>query len=63
MKENEKVRKAKEEEEKRIKEKQKKLAMKKKAKMMKRKEEQIDIVKQGYIRAMSVDECEGCRID
>ena len=63
---NEKQDKLKAEEEKKRKAAEKKRAMTKKAKMMKAKEEQIDIVKQGYLRALTEGigaECEGCRID
>lgn len=63
---NEKQAKLKAEEEKKRKAAEKKRAMTKKAKMMKAKEEQIDIVKQGYLRALTESsdiECEGCRID
>lgn len=44
----------------------KRIEMKKKARMLKKKEEQIDIVKQGYLRALTVNpdvECEACKID
>ena len=66
MENNEKQDKLKAEEEKKRKAAEKKRAMTKKAKMMKAKEEQIDIVKQGYLRALTEGfgaECEGCRID